>query len=306
MTDRLDDRTEAIISKYSLSDVVPRASDFEAARANLLPLDGSTPVFVGGRLIARRRQSSSPAVEEALARGFELAHFPSRALLPHPSEDSFGVAAAVSKSGAPVVAARRPLQSTSRVRGAAATSVSPEPALPRADHADRRSPSLAATSSWSDTAAAAAARAADEARIPKGISPHVLPQGLLMRPLPSAGELLASETPLQHEPTARLSDESRRWRAGADMGFWATSDASFLADLSRPFRRCYPRTEKDEQLDEYPTSQFAGNFILRRYGGNFPPHCQYDFYKKYGERGLGARSSEYHSFPGGRHPLAPL
>jgi hypothetical protein len=283
-----DERTAHIIRAFGLSDIVPRASDFATARAHLLPTDGSTPIFAGGKPIMRRRESSSPAVEEALARGFALAHFPARALLP---EDSF---------------ARFGSRRKSASAAAARVGRSPDPSAPAPSASRGRSAAsvAAASSAQQGGPAAAAGDELDSARIPRGISPHVLPRNALMRPLPPARELLETHVPLQR--TDRYDASNERWLTGVDAGDFAVSDPVVVAELAKAYRRCFPRTERDDQLEELPTSRFCGNFLLRRWGGAFPPHCHYDFYRRYGEFGIGAASAEYHNFPAGRHPLGPI
>jgi hypothetical protein len=54
--------------------------------------------------------------------------------------------------------------------------------------------------------------------------------------------------------------------------------------------------------DTLPTSQFNGNYLLFRYGGKFPKHGNYGFYRRYGCEGQGAVTSEFHHLPGGQRP----
>lgn len=54
--------------------------------------------------------------------------------------------------------------------------------------------------------------------------------------------------------------------------------------------------------DSLPTSQFNGNYLLFRYGGKYPKHANYGFYRRFGAEGQGAATSEFHNFPGGQHP----
>ena len=67
-------------------------------------------------------------------------------------------------------------------------------------------------------------------------------------------------------------------------------------------KHCFARTEKDYKLGAFPTSKYSGNHILRRYGGAFPKHGNYGFYRKYGTDGRGAASAEFHNFPNGDRP----
>eukprot|EP00744_Colponema_vietnamica_P010430 GILI01014738.1.p1 GENE.GILI01014738.1~~GILI01014738.1.p1 ORF type:complete len:248 (-),score=17.52 GILI01014738.1:70-813(-) len=66
--------------------------------------------------------------------------------------------------------------------------------------------------------------------------------------------------------------------------------------------RCFPRTAKDDEYEGLPTSNYNGNYTLRRYGGSFPQHANYGFYRKFGLRGQGATTSERHNFPIGSAP----
>ena len=70
----------------------------------------------------------------------------------------------------------------------------------------------------------------------------------------------------------------------------------------RARRRCFPWTSADERLQTLPVSDYNGNYILRRYGGCFPPHARYRFYRRFGMTGQGASSSEYHNLPLGDAP----
>ena len=42
---------------------------------------------------------------------------------------------------------------------------------------------------------------------------------------------------------------------------------------------------------------------LRRYGGAYPKHGNYDFYRRYGAAGQGAVTAEYHNKPNGDDPV---
>lgn len=66
--------------------------------------------------------------------------------------------------------------------------------------------------------------------------------------------------------------------------------------------RCFPLTEKDLKRQAFPTSRYSGNYTLQRYGGAFPPYCNYGFYSRYGYDGRGAVSAEFHNFPSGSRP----
>lgn len=68
------------------------------------------------------------------------------------------------------------------------------------------------------------------------------------------------------------------------------------------FHRCFPLTEKDRKLRSFPTSRYSGNYLLQRYGGAFPQHGNYGFYRRYGLDGRGAASADLHNFPGGDAP----
>ncbi len=282
-----DPHTAHILKKFGLDDIMPKAQDFDTARASLLPLDGSDVIFAGGKPIARRRESSSPAVTEALARGFKLAHFPARALLP---EDMFSDHNNL----------RKQIEQEEMAKLQQKSSVSPDPRKlsPSVENHNNNNNSQSTTSRNNNN------NNNNPARIPGNIDPHVLPQGALMKPLPSAKELYNTDIPLQE--TSKFDVTNQQWLYGVDNGDWMLSDPVQLTNMARVFRRCFPRTEKDDQYEEFPTSNYSGNFILKRYGGCFPEHCHYSFYKKYGEFGMGAATSEYHNFPAGRHPLAPI
>jgi hypothetical protein len=300
-TSNTDPQTLHILKKFGLEEIMPKPQDFESARADLMPIDGSTPIFAGGRPISRRRESSSPAVTEALARGFKLTHFPARALLP---EDQF---ANHSKN---TLQQEKFFESSNNNNNKSNNNNrnSPDPNLllspDEVQQQQQKALAQQLRQQQSENRASQQNEYSNAARIPANIDPHVLPQGALMQPLPPARELLNKHIPLQQTTKYDVSNE--RWLGGYDAGDWALSDPVALTSMARIYRRCFPRTEKDDQYDEFPTSDFSGNFILRRYGGCFPPHCQYSFYRKYGEVGQGAASSEYHNFPAGRHPLAPI
>lgn len=288
-----DKHTSYIIKKFGLEDIVPRIGDYEAARAEQqLPLDGHIPIFAGGKPIHTRRESSSPAVVDALRYGFKLAHYPARALLP---EDMFSKYGADAKS-----------------KG----SNSPDPALPSASRNPSSSQHRAASSSSqqmqlqlqpyvSPPMSASRREQQHQQRIPGDISPHVLPHGALLQPLPAARELMETQIPLA--VPARYSRQLDEWQAGVDVGSpsWALSDPEMIIGMARHYRRCFPRTARDDTYDELPTSRFSGNYILRRYGGCFPEHCHYSHYRKYSEFGLNT-TSEFHNYPAGRHPYAPI
>lgn len=54
--------------------------------------------------------------------------------------------------------------------------------------------------------------------------------------------------------------------------------------------------------DVLPTSKYNGNYILYRYGGSFPKHANYGFYRRYGLEGRGAATSDRHNLPLGVAP----
>lgn len=64
--------------------------------------------------------------------------------------------------------------------------------------------------------------------------------------------------------------------------------------------RCFKNSKNPR--DTLPTSQFNGNYLLYRYGGKFPKHGNYGFYRRYGYEGQGAVTSEFHHLPGGQRP----
>ena len=66
--------------------------------------------------------------------------------------------------------------------------------------------------------------------------------------------------------------------------------------------RSFPHTAADTKRDEFPTSRYNGNYLLRRYGGAYPKHGNYDFYRRYGAAGQGAVTAEYHNKPNGDNP----
>jgi hypothetical protein len=66
--------------------------------------------------------------------------------------------------------------------------------------------------------------------------------------------------------------------------------------------RSFPETTKADKLASFPTSPYNGNYLLRRYGGAFPAHGNYGFYRRYGAAGQGARTAEYHNMPNGLTP----
>jgi hypothetical protein len=67
-------------------------------------------------------------------------------------------------------------------------------------------------------------------------------------------------------------------------------------------KRCFEQTERDLKLASFPTSKYSGNYTLFRYGGAFPPHANYGFYRRYGSDGRGAAGAEFHNFPNGERP----
>lgn len=316
-----DPQTLHILKKFGLDEIMPQPQDFASARAELLPLDGSTPIFAGGKPITRRRESSSPAVTEALARGFKLTHFPARALLPEDQfashrkntlqqQNYFDNVGAPPRSSPSVSPDPRLQYQQPQASAATAASLLSSSSIAEIQQRQQRDISKqlrqeSNSRSPQQTSDATSHYAQNNpARIPPNIDPHVLPQGALMQPLPPARELYETHVPLQQ--TTKFDATNERWLHGVDTGDWALSDPVALTSMARIYRRCFPRTERDDQHDEFPTSNFAGNYILKRYGGCFPEHCHYSFYRKYGEHGQGAVSSEYHNFPAGRHPLAPI
>lgn len=79
-----------------------------------------------------------------------------------------------------------------------------------------------------------------------------------------------------------------------------SSSVKGIPDEVKP--RCFPRTAKDDDYAGLPTSNYNGNYTLRRYGGSFPEHANYGFYRKYGLKGKGATTAERHNFPAGSPP----
>ena len=76
---------------------------------------------------------------------------------------------------------------------------------------------------------------------------------------------------------------------------------SRLDDSHRP--KCFQRSQTDDaEYGGYPTSNYNGNYHLRRYGGKFPKHCNYGFYRRYGLNGQGAVSAGAHNYPMGSAP----
>ena len=76
---------------------------------------------------------------------------------------------------------------------------------------------------------------------------------------------------------------------------------SRLDDSHRP--KCFQRPHDDNATYEgYPTSKYNGNYHLRRYGGKFPQHCNYGFYRRYGLKGQGAVTAGAHNYPAGAPP----
>uniref|UniRef100_A0A7S1M5Q2 Uncharacterized protein n=1 Tax=Neobodo designis TaxID=312471 RepID=A0A7S1M5Q2_NEODS len=67
--------------------------------------------------------------------------------------------------------------------------------------------------------------------------------------------------------------------------------------------RSFPETAADEKRASFPTSRYNGNYLLRRYGGAYPKHGNYDFYRRYGAAGQGAVTAEYHNKPNGDDPV---
>lgn len=299
-----DAQTLHILRKFGLDDVMPKPQDFDSARADLLPLDGSAPIFAGGRPINRRRESSSPAVTEALARGFKLAHFPARALLPEDQFAKHGKNSLQQEEYFEQQQQKSPSPNNTNMNTTTNNDATLRPDELQQLQQKSLSQQLHRESQNRNMENSSSSLLANAARIPSNIDPHVLPQGALMQPLPPARELLNTHVPLQQ--TTKYDVTNEQWLGGYDAGDWALSDPVALTSMARIYRRCFPRTEKDDQYDEFPTSNFAGNYLLKRYGGCFPPHCQYSFYRKYGEYGQGAVTSEYHNFPAGKHPLAPI
>jgi hypothetical protein len=54
--------------------------------------------------------------------------------------------------------------------------------------------------------------------------------------------------------------------------------------------------------DNLPNSKYNGNYLLFRYGGKYPKHANYGFYRRYGFEGQGAATSEFHNLPSGQKP----
>ena len=121
------------------------------------------------------------------------------------------------------------------------------------------------------------------------------------------------EIEIQASPSMEITDfdtfrkregrsSSPKGRRTASAGGRANhSGASYRQHLEGS-RRCFKRSEKDLKREAFPTSKFTGNYILQRYGGAFPPHGNYGFYRRYGLEGRGAASAEYHNFPNGERP----
>lgn len=65
-------------------------------------------------------------------------------------------------------------------------------------------------------------------------------------------------------------------------------------------RRCFAHSKNPR--DNLPTSKYNGNYLLFRYGGKFPKHANYGFYRRYGCEGQGAATSEFHNLPTGQRP----
>lgn len=62
------------------------------------------------------------------------------------------------------------------------------------------------------------------------------------------------------------------------------------------------RKEPVEVSSAFPTSKYNGNYLLQRYGGQFPKHGNYGFYRRYGTEGRGAATSATHNMPNGLKP----
>lgn len=105
------------------------------------------------------------------------------------------------------------------------------------------------------------------------------------------------------EAAARDAARFRPHAGGASRGEQGgDGGGSEDAAQHRHHRRCFPYTDRDEKRESFPTSNYNGNFLLRRYGGCFPPHARYEFYRQYGMSGQGAASSEHHNLPMGEAP----
>jgi hypothetical protein len=68
--------------------------------------------------------------------------------------------------------------------------------------------------------------------------------------------------------------------------------------------RSFPASESDRKREGFPTSKYNGNYLLRRYGGAFPKHGEYGFYRRYGAAGQGAVTAEFHNRPNGDSPVS--
>lgn len=70
-------------------------------------------------------------------------------------------------------------------------------------------------------------------------------------------------------------------------------------------RRSFAQRSLSPQADSRGLSASSysnGNYLIRRYGGHFPAHANYGFYRRYGAQGRGAATSEFHNLPMGVRP----
>ena len=149
--------------------------------------------------------------------------------------------------------------------------------------------------------AASIVTAGSSPQLPAAVASAAVPS-YFSSPAPAPAAQAASTTSLANPP---MGQKLLSTAATVPTSVTAPSSTTAVASPSQQKKRsssAKPKCFPAENQRDYPTSNYNGNYQLRRFGGDFPSHCNYGFYRRYGTEGQGAVSAEFHNSPGGGRP----